>query len=208
MFETADIKEYSVNQDGTYIKLLIPKSNLVEFLITKSTRKCGLWLEDGRHITADQRKKIFATVKDISDYTGYLPEEQKEWLKYLHIERTGCQYFSLSDCSIDTAREFINTILDYALEHGICLSDFGTNRTDDIGKYLYACIKHKKCCICGHKGEIHHVDAIGMGNDRRHVNDAENRKMCLCRVHHTEYHKIGRERFETKYAVYGIKVTN
>ena len=67
MFETADIKEYSVNQDGTYIKLLIPKSNLVEFLITKSTRKCGLWLEDGRHITADQRKKIFATVKDISD---------------------------------------------------------------------------------------------------------------------------------------------
>ena len=37
------------------------------------------------------------TIRDISDYTGYLPEVQKEWLKYLHIAKTGCEYFLLSD---------------------------------------------------------------------------------------------------------------
>ncbi|MFQ9151616.1 MAG: putative HNHc nuclease [Blautia sp.] len=56
------------------------------------------------NISIEQRKKAYATIRDISDYTGYLPEVQKEWLKYLHIANTGCRYFSLSDCSMDTAR--------------------------------------------------------------------------------------------------------
>ena len=145
-------------------------------------------------------------MNDIASYTGYLPEEQKEWLKYLHISRTGSDYFSLSDCSVDMAREFINTILDYALEEGIPLSDLGVNRTDDIGKYLYFCIKHKKCAVCGKPGEIHHVDAIGMGRDRRKVDDSESRKICLCRTHHTIAHTKGMDRFEQMYHVYGIIV--
>lgn len=143
-------------------------------------------------------------MNDIASYTGYLPEEQKEWLKYLHISRTGSDYFSLSDCSVDMAREFINTILDYALEEGIPLSDLGVNRTDDIGKYLYFCIKHKKCAVCGRPGEIHHVDAIGMGRDRRKVDDSGFRKICLCRTHHTIAHTKGMDRFEQMYHVYGI----
>ncbi len=162
--------------------------------------------DDGRSISVEQRKKAYATIRDIADYTGYLPEEQKEWLKYYHIARTGCEYFSLSDCSMDTAREFINTILEYAIENGVQLSDLAINRTDDIGKYLYYCIKHKKCCICGRPGEIHHVDTIGMGNDRKHVDDTNYRKMCLCRTHHTIVHQRGLEAFERMYKVYGIVV--
>ena len=84
MFETAKIQDWSVDQEGTYLKLWIPGRNLLEFLTEKFVHDCGLWLEDGRHITAAQRKKIYATVRDISEYTGYLPEEQKEWLKYPH----------------------------------------------------------------------------------------------------------------------------
>ena len=96
--------------------------------------------------------------------------------------------------------------MNFAIENGIPLSDLGTNRTDDIGKYLYFCIKHKKCCICGKPGEIHHVDAIGMGNDRRKVDDSNHRKMCLCRMHHTIAHKRGMDAFEQMYKVYGIVV--
>ena len=73
---------------------------------------CGLESVSYTHLDVYKRQ-----VRDISEYTGYLPEEQKEWLKYLHIERTGCQYFSLSTCSITTAREYINTILDLSLIH-------------------------------------------------------------------------------------------
>jgi hypothetical protein len=204
MYELAKLQRYRISQDGTTLEVFLPNINLQEPIESKRMNKCGLWLEDGRHITAEQRKKAYATIRDIADWTGYLPEEQKEWLKYLHIANTGCKYFSLSTCSIDTAREFINTILDYALREGIALSDFGVDRTDDIGKYLYFCLKHKKCAVCGDKGEIHHVDTIGMGADRRTVDDSEYRKICLCRKHHTQAHTYGMTQFESRYKVYGI----
>lgn len=204
MYEVAKLTGYNIRPEGTDLKIFIPGVNLQEPIEGKRMRKCGVWLEDGRHITAEQRKKIYATIRDISEYTGYLPEEQKEWLKYLYISKIGSQYFSLSTCSIDTAREFINVMIEYALQEGIILSDIALNRTDDIGKYLYHCIKYGKCAICGKPGEIHHWDAIGMGNDRTEFDDSENRKICLCREHHTEAHTIGRVNFGSKYKVFGI----
>ena len=164
-----------------------------------------MWLDDGRHISAEQRKKIYATIRDIADYTGYAPEEMKQRLKLEHIIRTGCEEFSLSDCTMDTAREFINTMLDMALEMGIPLQDFGSDRTDDIDHYLWACLKNRRCSVCGRPGEIHHEDTVGMGNDRRTIDDSENKKICLCRIHHTEAHTIGKSSFRSKYKVYGIK---
>lgn len=206
MYEHVMLDAVKEDESGTALLVKIPGKRLSEPIIRKRIRSAELRFDDGRTITAEQRKKAYATIRDIADYTGYLPEEQKEWLKYLHIANTGCEYFSLSDCSVDTAREFINTILEYALENGIPLSDFAIERTDDIGKYLYFCIKHKKCCICGRDGEIHHVDTIGMGNDRRHTDDRFHRKMCLCREHHTIAHQRGMKAFEAIYKVYGIMV--
>ena len=206
MYEHVRLESVKEDPSGTSIIIKIPGKRLQEPIVRKRIRDAELRLDDGRTITAEQRKKAYATIRDISDYTGYLPEEQKEWLKYLHIARTGCEYFSLSDCSIDTARGFINTILEFALENGIPLSGLAIERTDDIGKYLYFCIKHKKCCVCGKDGEIHHVDAIGMGNDRRYIDDSGYRKMCLCRTHHTIAHQRGMEAFTAMYKVYGIVV--
>jgi len=203
--ELAKIIGYKPVQEGTYLQIFIPGKNLMEPIEEKRMRNCMVWLDDGRHISAEQRKKAYATINDIAAYTGEVPEVMKEWLKYLYIYRTGAEYFSFSECSMDTAREFINVILDYALEMGIPLMDFALDRTDDIGHYLYACLKLKKCAICGRPGEIHHVDAIGMGNDRRTLDDSQHRKICLCRIHHTEAHTTGVESFTNKYKVYGIK---
>lgn len=206
MHALAKIEGIKETDAGTSMIVTIPEKKLQTLFIDKRIRQTEMRFDDGRSISVEQRKKAYATIRDIADYTGYLPEEQKEWLKYYHIARTGCEYFSLSDCSMDTAREFINTILEYAIENGVQLSDLAINRTDDIGKYLYYCIKHKKCCICGRPGEIHHVDTIGMGNDRKHVDDTNYRKMCLCRTHHTIVHQRGLEAFERMYKVYGIVV--
>lgn len=204
MYEFAKITAYKPTEKGTALQILIPDKNLIDTILNKHIYQCGIWLDDGRTISAEQRKKAYATIADIARHTGYLPEELKEWMKYLHISKTGCEYFSLSNCSMDTAREYINTLLDYALENGVVLDDLGVNRTDDINHYLYACIKNKKCAVCGKNGEIHHWDAIGMGNDRTEIDDSKKRKICLCRVHHTECHTIGNGRFEEKYKVYGI----
>lgn len=205
MYETAKIMGYEPVPEGTHLHLFIPHRNLMGPIEEKQMRNCTVWIDDGRHISAEQRKKIYATINDIAAYTGEVSEIMKGWLKYLHIYRTGSEFFSLSQCSMDTAREFINTILDYSLEMGIPLMDFALNRTDDIDHYLYACLKLKKCVICGRPGEVHHVDAIGMGNDRRTLDDSQHRKICLCRVHHTEAHTTGVDSFTNKYKVYGIK---
>ena len=200
------IRGYREDTNGTDLIIHIPDRRLGDMLQRKRIKEAELRLDDGRHISAAQRKKIYATVRDIADFTGYLPEEEKEWMKYLHIIRTGGEYFSLSTCSMDTAREFINTILEYVIEHGIPLSEPGVDRTDDIGKYLYYCLKHKKCAVCGKSGEIHHVDAIGMGRNRRKVDDSSCCKICLCRMHHTIAHQRGMKAFEQMYHVYGIVI--
>ena len=206
MHEVVTLDKYREVDNGTEIIIRIPDKKIGEFLSQKCIKKAEMRFDDGRIISIEQRKKAYATIRDIADYTGYLPEEQKEWLKYLYIQKTGDDYISLSDCSMDQAREFINVILDFAIEHGIQLSDLAINRTDDIGKYLYFCIKHKKCAICGQDGEIHHEDAIGMGNDRKTLDDSNHKKICLCRKHHTIAHQMGVDRFTKMYKVYGIIV--
>ena len=206
MYQHAVLEKYRIDQDGTSLQIKIPGVDLRQYITEKKARYAEIRIDDGRTITSLQRRKAYATIRDISSWTGYLPEEQKEWLKYLYIERTGNPYFSLSDCSMDTAREFINVILDYALEEGIPLSERGIERTDDIGRYLYSCIKNKRCAVCGRPGEIHHVDAIGAGRDRRYVDDSGYRKICLCREHHTVAHQRGMKAFEQMYHVYGIVV--
>ena len=206
MHEVVTLDKYREVDNGTEIIIRIPDKKIGEFLSQKCIKKAEMRFDDGRIISIEQRKKAYATIRDIADYTGYLPEEQKEWLKYLYIQKTGDDYISLSDCSMDQAREFINVILEYAIESGIQLSEQAINRTDDIGKYLYFCIKHKKCAICGQEGEIHHEDAIGMGNDRKTLDDSNHKKICLCRKHHTIAHQMGVDRFTKMYKVYGIIV--
>ena len=105
---------------------------------------------------------------------------------------------------MDTAREFINTLIEFSMEWGIPLSGLAVDRTDDIGRYLYFCLIHKKCAVCGKPGEIHHVDTIGMGRNREQVDDSEYRKICLCRKHHGIAHQKGMAAFQEIYHVYGI----
>ena len=206
MHELITIDGVKEDETGTQLLVTIPNRKIQQMFIDKRIKTAELRLDDGRHISAEQRKKAYATIRDIADYTGNPPELQKEDLKFMYIAQTGRDYFSLSDCTMDEAREFINFIIEFAIEHGVQLSDLAINRTDDIGKYLYYCIKHKKCCICGRAGEIHHEDTIGMGNNRNKVDDSNHRKICLCRTHHTQAHTLGVERFRKMYKVYGIVI--
>src|SRR5690625_3926036 len=143
------------NDKGTYLMLHIPEEQ-VQRKITKyrnnSTITAEVRINDNRTITPDQRKKIFATIRDISDFTGDHPEDLRAWLLYDYCIKTGEMPFSLSNCSISQAREFITFIIDFILKEDIPLSDSALRRTEDIDRYLWGCIKYKKCAICGKKG--------------------------------------------------------
>lgn len=194
-------------EKGTDLILHIPGEQVQKKIIkyrNGNTINAEIKINDGRTITPDQRKKIFATIRDIAEYTGDHPEGLRAWLLYQYCAETGEMPFSLSNCSISQAREFITFIIDFILKEDIPLSDVALNRTDDIDRYLWSCIKYKRCCICGRNGEMHHYNAIGMGRNRRKIDDKDLRKMQLCRIHHTEIETIGRDSFEKKYHVYGV----
>lgn len=191
--------------ESTELIVSVPKDALA-MLQKRQCNEIQVGIDDGRTISPAQRRKAYATLGDISNHTGYTVEAAKEIMKVEHMLRNrSSEILSLADCTVTEAREFINTLLEYALKEGIILTESGLRRTDDIDTYLIQCIRYRRCCVCGQSAEIHHVDAIGMGHDRRHVDDSCKRIAALCRKHHTIAHQKGWERFADSYKVYGIE---
>jgi len=155
-------------------------------------------------ISENQRKKIYALIRDIANYIGDSVDNTKENLKIEFLQGSEYDMFSLSNCSSELAGEFIDFLINFAFENGVPMSEHPLKRTDDIKRYLAACLRHRICCVCGQPGEVHHVDAIGMGRNRAEADDSWNRKICLCRRHHSEAHTIGMAAFEDRYYVHGI----
>ena len=154
-------------------------------------------------ITPDQRKKIFAIIKDIANSTGADKEYVREELTRKFIQGTGYSEFSLSNCDRQLASDFISISLNLPLST-VELNEHPKNIIDDIEAYIRICNKRKICAVCGRPAEIHHVDTIGMGHNRNKVDDSDKRKIALCRKHHTEAHQIGWKEFSEKHHVIGV----
>lgn len=159
-------------------------------------------------ISPDQRKKIYALIKDIANTTGGHKDYVKDNLKQQFTEHTEYDTFSLSNCDRQLASDFIEYLIEFAFEYGVELSEHPKNIIDDIEAYLRICIKRKICAVCGRPGEIHHVDTIGMGRNRNKIDDSKHEKICLCRKHHSEAHNSGWTEFADKYHVKGVIYNN
>lgn len=200
MITTAKIVDY----DGRLLTLS-PDEPIFRELIQKDVSTVELRLDDGRQISAVQRKKIFAMVRDISNWSGHDPEELRQMLTWDFRSLDGGPDFSLSDVDMTTAREFITYLIDFCFRWGVPTRDSLLERTDDIGKYLYLCLEHRKCAICNDRADVHHVDAIGMGRDRESIVHDGMRAIALCRKHHQEAHQTGQAFFH-RYHVFGIRL--
>lgn len=166
-----------------------------------------LEFSDGRTITPAQRKKIYALINDLCDYTGDVPEYWKDKFKFMVETIFGVKEFSLSDCSVTVGNYMILTILDFLFENDI---PFKTKTWDSIPNDFpkqMLCLKHKQCVICGKTADIAHYNAVGSGRNRKKINHVGMYIMTLCRTHHTEQHKIGIKNFMQKYHLKPIKVT-
>ena len=197
---------YQKNSDGIWLNCHIPegeiKSNLLDSVMHGS-----LTIDDGRRISAEQRKKIYAMCRDISDYTGHDVEDLKEnILKINFMMKEQRDYFSLANVDMTTARYFIEFILEFCFEFDVPLACDTQKLAREVNNYLYLCLIYRKCAICGKSADIHHVDAVGIGRDRAIIDHPKHRLVALCREHHNEVHTIGWVTFKTKYVVDGIKV--
>lgn len=161
-------------------------------------------LYDSRKITDEQRKMAYALISEIADWVGEEPEVVKKQMKLtfkVRKYREMLDELSLSDCEQSTASEFIRFLVEIVLEYGVPTHRPLTELCEDIEHAIYACLLQKKCIVCGRKAELHHVDQIGMGNNRNEVEHIGRECLPLCRDHHDEYHRIGATAFADKYHV-------
>lgn len=198
--------DYQEDSRGAWLKCHIPNEFVDEKFVAE--KMIGeIRIDDGRRISSGQRKMIHALIRDIADYTGHHPEYLKEHLKYDFMIEENREYFSLSDVDMTTARYYIEYILKFAFEWSIPLNKNTVVLAREINNYLYLCLRHRKCAICGEKADIHHHEnLVGMGMDRAKHNHEESRYIALCRVHHNECHNLGHKTFENKYKLTAIKL--
>ena len=169
----------------------------------------GVELVDERHISADQRKKAYVLISYIAAWWGYTPlEAMKEMLKLMFVgeAETLRRSFSLSNCDMTTARLFITYLIDFCILHGVDIGEPLYQLSEDIPRYVWACLMNKRCAVCGRKAELHHVDAVGMGRNRKEICHIGMRALPLCREHHTEIHAVGQEDFLKRYFLEPVKI--
>lgn len=171
-----------------------------------------LW-PDSEEITPDQRKKIFAIVGEIACWSGYAPEDARKGLTadFLrkNIERLQMSAVSLAvggGCDKGTASLYIEYLIAFCLENEVPTSRPLQEYADDLERYTYAALMHKRCLICDEKAELHHVDAIGMGYNRQEKPQIGAEILPLCWKHHREYHDIGKTAFCEKYHAVPVKM--
>lgn len=206
----ATVEGFRTTKKGYSITLLLPKkSNEIEQVtqLMKFDKMPVLFAlkadeeaqeEKEGKITEEQRKAIFALIKILADHYGYEKEEARKILTSHFCEQLALEQFSLSDVSKEIATDFIQTLLELALGEGLDVFNW---LRDNEELAIILSVKYKRCVVCAKVGDIHHIDRIGMGNNRNKIDDSEKRKVCLCREHHTELHTIGDREFSKKYHI-------
>jgi len=57
------------------------------------------------------------------------------------------------------------------------------------------------CLVCGKEAEMRHLKTVGAGRTRKIKRWEDLTCVPLCRIHHTELHQIGENRFSEKYNI-------
>lgn len=204
------------NVDGDKVTLKLKESLNIERLKTifdgyDGERQAEIFIKDPRGFTVEQRKFFFALLNDIYKETGLSIDEMKDYIYSMFRYATG-NNISLSNQSVSTVDDvsyLTNLVLDFIFEHDIPFKDGYEVPPQNIQYFFYKCLMTRTCCNCGRKpADIHHVDAVGMGNNRKKINNSGRRFMALCRVCHTKIHTEGFSEFTNKRLLMPIKLSD
>lgn len=170
------------------------KADAQNWVYDHNAKTVEVRIDDGRSITNDQRRKIYATMKDIALWSGDMPDSVKAFFKWSFCGDNEYEDFSLSDVDRETASEFLGYLIDFCIQNGVPCSDPLWDRCEDIERYMYACVMTRTCCITGKKNaQIHHFDRIGMGRNRDTICQVGMRVVPLSADLHTMIHYTGKE---------------
>lgn len=201
-------KIIDVREDGT----VLIQSNIDIYKLTKQQiKECYIDYIDSRSLSDKQRKMCYALINAIADWSGSSTQDIKEAFKMEfwaeRVETLADKIFSLSNAPMSLVAEYQKFLIQFIISNDVPVKRPLLEYVDDIEHYVYMCLIHKKCCICGKRAELHHVDQIGIGNNRTEEEHEGRECLPLCREHHTEYHSIGKQTFFEKYHFdKGIKI--
>ncbi|MCC7668906.1 MAG: putative HNHc nuclease [Leuconostoc pseudomesenteroides] len=170
----------------------------------------SLIFDDQQRRSLLQNRYIHAIIGDIAAWQGEDPTEVKAWFKYAFGRAFEMDDVKTSLMSIEEANAFINLLIMFASKHDVPMMKYKPLEMlapDDIRAFEYQCLINKQCVICGAKpSDLHHLDTVGSGRDRRKINHLGHRAEQLCRKHHQEAHSLGVETFLKKYHLHGIEI--
>lgn len=193
-----------LNEDGTaFIKAQLPLGQVLH----REVKEVYIDMIDSRPLSDKQRKMCYAMIKAIADWSGSGTEEVKQAFKLdfwaERVDTLSDKIFSLSNAPMSLVAEFQRFLVAFILTHDVPTRRPLREYVDDIETYTYLCLVRRKCAVCGRNADLHHIDAVGMGNDRTQIQNEGREVMSLCREHHTEIHATGYEEFMMKYHLNG-----
>lgn len=194
------IKGYIVDLDETGTLHITASAPSLERALKREYEECEIILQDGRKISPEQRRKVYSLLGEIAEYVNGIRnsdtvEEAKALMKWefmlKRMESQERRLFSLSNCDMTTAREFITYLIDFIIAEDIPSTVSLIDTCEDISRYVYQCAAHRKCAVCGREADIHHMEGsrVQAGNDREEVHHLGREVLPLCREHHQEAHQ-------------------
>lgn len=200
-------KVVGLSEDGTAtIKAQVP---LAQFL-HREVKEVYVDMIDSRPLSDKQRRMCFALTNAIAEWDGNTREDEHVYHKWKftvarreEFPELTERFFSLSTASMSLVAAYQNYLVKFIIENDVPTKFPLREYADDIIQYTYLCLVRRKCAVCGRRAELHHIDAVGMGNDRTEVQHEGREVMSLCREHHTELHTVGKAEFMTKYHLDG-----
>jgi len=210
MGEIVQGKIATMDEDGgVIIRAALPS---LDRAILRRYDKVLVEFADGRRISPEQRRKAYALMGEIAEWIGDVPEYVKKLMKIefmaSRMQTIGEKIFSLSDTDVTTARLFISFLIDFMLDHQVPSRVPLYELCEDIQKYVYACLMHKTCAVCGKRADVHHLSGsrAGHGGLKWREKDQTGAKVLpLCRVHHELCHN-GEAEFLERYHLEGIEM--
>lgn len=111
-----------LNYDGEKL-ILEPRELIDRELIEKEISICEVRLDDGRRLSAEQRRKIFAIIREISLWCGHEPEYIRSFLTWDFCCKYCCDVFSLSDVDMTTAKDFLSYLIEFCFKWSVPTRD-------------------------------------------------------------------------------------
>lgn len=176
-----------------------------QLMVKREVKKVKVQLLDGRTLSDKQRRACYALIGAIADWSGDDKISMKRILKVefwtQHLEDLNDQIFSLSNAPMSQVAEFQRFLVDFIVKNDIPTKWSLLDMADDTGDYIYSCLMNKKCCICGKRGDLHHIDRVGMGRSREEIIHEGMEVLPLCREHHQKAHEMGDREFMNLYHI-------